>query len=368
MNEHFALRATGELVPMPTVDGQPNTLHNVPTSLTDVIQIAASNNKMVALTRDGGVAVWGENYHTVNPPLPINDNTIASITASRDMVLIHYTDGSVKIWDNEFHSSDDLIKPGQARIIQMAANLRLWKNEWYRQFVVLDDNGNVYTDDRRWELDFDSDVSTGTGYIIPGAVQGNTSAVFVDINNIYAVQKDPTVVYAWNSHTARVFRTSPIKHIAGGMCNDRSPVDVFYTVFLYQDGTVSVDGPAKFQPPAHLGPVKSIAASDTHILALLEDGTVVAWGDNELGACDVPADLVPVVQVAVGDDFSVVLCADGSVRGWGENGEGQYAFPADLPKVRQISTSFYETYVLTESGSVIKSHRPSIFDVPDAHS
>ena len=141
-----------------------------------------------------------------------------------------------------------------------------------------------------------------------------------------------------------------------------------YTVFLYQDGTISVDGPPQYQPPRDLHSVTAIAASSSHILALLHDGSVVAWGDNELGACDVPADLGPVVQVAVGDDFSVVLCADGTVRGWGENGEGQYTFPADLPKVRQISTSVYATYVLTESGSVIKSHRPSIFDVPDAHS
>jgi alpha-tubulin suppressor-like RCC1 family protein len=315
---------------------------------------------MVALTRDGRIAIWGEKSDTLNPPLPVNDTTIANIVAARDMVLIQYVDGSVKIWDSEFHSFDDFIKPGQARIVQMAANLRSWHGDWYKQFIVLDDNGHVYTDDRRWELDFgsDSDVEPGTGHIIPAAVQGNTSAVFVDKHHVYAVQKDPTVVYAWGGHTARVFRTTkPVKQIVG---------DGDYTFFLYQDGTVSADGPAKFQPPAHLGPVKSIAASDTHILALLEDGTVVAWGDNELGACDVPADLGPVVQVAVGDDFSVVLCTDGSVRGWGEDGEGQYAFPADLPKVRQISTSFYETYVLTESGSVIKSHRPSIFDVPDA--
>ena len=360
LNEHFALRATGELVPMPTADGQPNPLHNVPVGLPALIQIDAYDKSMVALTRDGRIAIWGEKSDTLNPPLPVNDPTIAEIAATRGMVVIRYANGRVKIWDKEFYSFDDFIEPGEANIISVAASLRYSGNQWDRQYIALDDQGNVHTDDHSWELEFEENyiAPEENGYITPAAVQGNTTAVFATDRNFYAVLKDATKVYGWGGRSIRPIKSpKPVKQIVGN--GDTLAI-------LYHDGTVRVNRKEGFEPPANLGPVKSITASDTHILALLEDGTVVAWGDNELGACDVPADLGPVVQVAVGDDFSVVLCDDGSVRSWGENGEGQYTFPADLPKVRQISTSFYETYVLTESGSVIKSHRPSIFDVPDA--
>ena len=41
-----------------------------------------------------------------------------------------------------------------------------------------------------------------------------------------------------------------------------------------------------------------IAAGDEHFLALMPDGTVVAWGDNSYGQCDVPAGLTGVVAVS----------------------------------------------------------------------
>jgi alpha-tubulin suppressor-like RCC1 family protein len=81
--------------------------------------------------------------------------------------------------------------------------------------------------------------------------------------------------------------------------------------------------------------VAQVAAGTEDSLALLSDGTVMAWGDNsrgELGngtttSSDVPVavpGLTGVTQVAAGgNDFSAALLSDGHVMVWGDGGNGE---------------------------------------------
>jgi alpha-tubulin suppressor-like RCC1 family protein len=94
----------------------------------------------------------------------------------------------------------------------------------------------------------------------------------------------------------------------------------------------------------YLQEVTAIAAGQQHSLAVLADGTVVAWGSNafgQLGAdtaasadpvpvctvlespCKAQNHLREVVAVAAGQDFSLALLADGTVVAWGSNASGQ---------------------------------------------
>ena len=52
--------------------------------------------------------------------------------------------------------------------------------------------------------------------------------------------------------------------------------------------------------PINLTNVTAITAGFEHTLALKDDGTVVAWGDNEHGQCDVPINLTNVTAIAAG--------------------------------------------------------------------
>jgi alpha-tubulin suppressor-like RCC1 family protein len=94
-----------------------------------------------------------------------------------------------------------------------------------------------------------------------------------------------------------------------------------------------------------LSNVVAVAAGTYHSLALLADGTVMAWGENGLAqlgignntgpetcsvydyACSTKPVLVPglsnVVAIAAGGDLSLALLADGTVMAWGADGEGQ---------------------------------------------
>ena len=84
-----------------------------------------------------------------------------------------------------------------------------------------------------------------------------------------------------------------------------------------------------------LGGVTAIAAGADHSLALLSDGTVMAWGYNGSGQLgngtttdsDVPVAVSglsgTVTAIAGGGTHSLALLSDGTVMAWGRNGSGQ---------------------------------------------
>ncbi len=82
------------------------------------------------------------------------------------------------------------------------------------------------------------------------------------------------------------------------------------------------------------GGVVMIAGGGFHSLALMSDGSVMAWGDNERGqlgdgtrrdrsAPVAVRGLEGVRAIAAGASHSLALLADGSVVGWGDNGYGE---------------------------------------------
>ncbi|MGH2831611.1 MAG: RCC1 domain-containing protein, partial [Solirubrobacteraceae bacterium] len=96
-----------------------------------------------------------------------------------------------------------------------------------------------------------------------------------------------------------------------------------------------------------LSGVVAIAAGDQHNLALLSNGTVMAWGENEYGQlgqgttrgpdhcyketeptqCSTSPvavnGLSEVTAIAAGQNYSLALLKNGTVMGWGSDGEGE---------------------------------------------
>jgi alpha-tubulin suppressor-like RCC1 family protein len=80
--------------------------------------------------------------------------------------------------------------------------------------------------------------------------------------------------------------------------------------------------------------VRAIAAGGTHSLALMSNGTVMAWGNNESGQLgtgntiesEVPVavkGLTGVRAIAAGRDHSLALMSSGTVMAWGADESGQ---------------------------------------------
>ena len=65
---------------------------------------------------------------------------------------------------------------------------------------------------------------------------------------------------------------------------------------------------------------KQVAMSESHLVALTTNGTVVAWGGNTEGQCNVPAELGPCDQVrAILNVASVARKTDGTWVAWGRD-------------------------------------------------
>ena len=69
------------------------------------------------------------------------------------------------------------------------------------------------------------------------------------------------------------------------------------------------------------------SAGDYHSLGLLEDGSVLAWGDNGCGQTAVPKTDKKFIAITAGGYHSLGLLEDGSVLAWGENNFGQTIVP-----------------------------------------
>jgi alpha-tubulin suppressor-like RCC1 family protein len=130
------------------------------------------------------------------------------------------------------------------------------------------------------------------------------------------------------------------------------------TPFPYRSsGSVMVGGRA-------LSNVVSIAAGSSFGLALKRDGRLVAWGKNE-----VPAGLSNVVAIAARGFYSVALRKDGTVASWASMPPGQSRVPAGLSNVVAVACGgegYERSMALKKDGTVVvwKAGTPSEEDVP----
>jgi alpha-tubulin suppressor-like RCC1 family protein len=111
--------------------------------------------------------------------------------------------------------------------------------------------------------------------------------------------------------------------------------------------------------------IVQVAMGANHVLALRANGTVVVWGSNEYGQCDVPAGLGDVVQVAAGW-HSLALTRAGQVVSWGKNDESQCDVPVGLGDVIQVDAGDFYSIALTRQGQVVAwgNNKYSQCDVP----
>lgn len=121
--------------------------------------------------------------------------------------------------------------------------------------------------------------------------------------------------------------------------------------------------------------VVDVAAGDNYSLALVEDGTVWAWGNNasgQLGNRSIssyeikPAMVIglpKIKKVFSSNDFSLALAEDGTVWAWGDNFSGQLGdgthqnnptpkIVKGLSKIKDLAPGYRFALALSEDGTV----------------
>jgi alpha-tubulin suppressor-like RCC1 family protein len=101
-----------------------------------------------------------------------------------------------------------------------------------------------------------------------------------------------------------------------------------------------------------------VVAGARSSVALLDDGSLMAWGDNSSGQADVPQYLegVKVTAVAAGHSHVLAALENGTVAGFGNNDYGQLNIPEDLlaagANVVQVAGGAYHSMARTANGRV----------------
>ena len=78
----------------------------------------------------------------------------------------------------------------------------------------------------------------------------------------------------------------------------------------------------------------AISAGAYHSLGLLEDGSILAWGDNDCGQTTVPKTDKKFIAISAGYYHSLGLLEDGSVLAWGDNRYGKQQY---LKQIKNLS-------------------------------
>ncbi|MFO1499271.1 MAG: RCC1 repeat-containing protein [Verrucomicrobiota bacterium] len=202
---------------------------------------------------------------------------------------------------------------------------------------------------------------------VPVAAQSGVTAIAAGYLHTVALKNDGSVV-AWGLNnfgqtTVPVAAQSGVTAIAAG---------TYHTVALKHDGTVVAwgyngSGAVAGTPSANdlaspvtlggqvLSGVTAIAAGWGFTVALMNDGSVVAWGDNDSGQTTVPvAAQSGVTAIAAGGAHTVALKNDGSVVAWGRNDMRQTVVPvAGQSGVTAIAAGIAHTVALKTDGSVV---------------
>ena len=130
-----------------------------------------------------------------------------------------------------------------------------------------------------------------------------------------------------------------------------------HSLALKNDGSVIAWGNNCFGQatvPPGLRNVTAIAAgAGGHNLALKSDGTVIAWGATNCGQATIPSGLADIAAVAAGRLYSLALRRNGTVVAWGCNFYGQLQPPPGLTNITAIAAGAHHCLALKSDGTVL---------------
>jgi hypothetical protein len=273
------------------------TISRVPVpvqGLTGVIAIAAGGEHNLALLGNGTVMAWGNNRE--------GQLGTGSTTASHVPVAV----------------------PGLTGVTAIAAGKQ--------HSLALLGNGTVMA----WGANAEGQLGSGSKALkstVPVAVKAlsGVTAISAGGEHSLALLAGGTVM-SWGANESLQLGTQgTLKKVGGGEPEEEPE----YEEIQVENSNVPV-------PVQKLTGVTAVAAGRVHSLALLGDGTVMAWGDNGLdqlgngtsgGTTAMPSavsGLGGVSAISAGGAHSLALLAGGTVTAWGYNPDGQLGNGANV--------------------------------------
>jgi len=315
--------------------------------LSDVSSVRAGGSSSLALKNDGTVWSWGQNgnsqlgtgdYIPRSAPGQVKGlggvgtlSGVTSISAGVAHNLALKDDGTVLAWglntDGRLGDGTILTRSTPVRVSGLGGVGTLSGvtsiSAGYDFSLVLKEGGTIWA----WGSNTDGQLGNGIQQTVsstPTQVKNNTGSAYFS---------NATIVSAGNAHTMAVKDDGTVwawgDNSKGQLGNNSLVVSILPVQVKDTSGLAFQSG------------VTSISAGDTHSLAIKDDGTVWAWGSNTLGQAGytlykgnvlTPRAIITAIdtgsmtdikQVEAGSTHSLALKNDGTVWAWGDNTKGQ---------------------------------------------
>ncbi len=296
------------------------------------VQISAAGQDCLALADDGSVWEWGSNWRgelTGNAsdghqaPIRVPISNVIAISAGGFQNLALKDDGTVWAWGAlEGNLSNGTFIPVKVPIANVKAIYTgdLWS-------YALKNDGTLWS----WGFNYNGQLGDGTHTSRPLPVQISlTNISYVDANGVFAVNDDGDV-WAWGNNL----------YATWGEINYYGRLGDNLTNKSYPSPFKMVD----------LSGVSSISSGSVHVLVLLKNGSMIAWGLNDKGQLgnghlsdpwtyeNIPAFLSidDVKMISAGREGSLALKSDGTVWTWGlEENRSVNPSPRKVPGLTDV--------------------------------
>lgn len=315
------------------------SMMDVPDQLIEegIADIVAGQIYGIGLSEAGKIYTWGytaitDTIDMSNVPVELTDGEVEVVfmAAGNDHAVAMDKENNLYFWGNTRLGQDRYqSNPDLARLIRTnSPDLKVKQLEAGNQFsAILAEDGTLYLWGNASTADLDcrnaeKDVD-GMDHA-PRQYQGNIEKVSLTANSYICLLKDGTVAYTGYK------KDSPLnKNLPGNLTNGSvKVVDIATTsqaaAAVDENGNVYVWGVAtkgeKNVPEMSAKPVK-IYGGRYHFTALLEDGSVVSWGDDMYGQSTVPGSLdADIVDVYCGGYQNYAITKSGDIETWGLKG------------------------------------------------
>lgn len=306
-----------------------NTYHqcDVPSPNTGFVAVAAGSMHSLGLRSDGSIAAWGDNsVHQCDVPSP--NAGFVSIASFGVWNLALRSDGSVAAWGSEDSGQTGPPAPNSGFVALAVGSYHSLgiRSTEKCSLRVNLEPAEAASAGVRWRR-VGTTVWHGSGDTETGISEGSYRVEF----KCAAAWADPQVV---------------VVLVAAGQPNEVTVTCSQETLVAWgQSNLGQCDVPSTLDCTA-------IAAGYSHSFALMSDGSLFGWGQNNYHQLEAPYDQ-QFSGIASGRFFSLGLKTDGTIVGWGQNTYGQCTAPEPNANFRAVAAAGFISAAIKTDGSVV---------------